>query len=213
MAIKYLVLILVFLATIDPLFALENRTSSWLSSSYSTKLSEDWGAKFGVEVRYSFDDSEVAKTKLKSMAATKIGDGHTLGIGLQYAKEGDKNEGRVVAQSKLDYLSSEEHKLFHRLRVESRFFSTPNYESLRGRYALGYDYILSDTLTLLVWDELFLTLVDSRYRDLRFVDKNRFMLGIRVKRSHYSMRIAYMNQLEFDSNRVSEHIAVFQLDF
>ncbi len=211
--IRYLVFILVFLGAIDPLVALENRTSSWLSSSYSTMFTDDWGAKFGLEVRYSFDDSEVARTKLKSMAAKKISDGHTLGIGLQYAKEGNKNEGRVVVQSKLDYLNFEEHKLFHRIRVESRFFSTPNYESIRGRYALGYDYLISDTLTLLVWDELFLTLVDSRYRDFRFVDKNRFMLGLRVKRSHYSMRIAYMNQLEFDSNRVSEHIAVFQLDF
>ena len=186
----------------------EEDDNVWYGFFGKTKLSESVSWWTETQLRFNLDESEMDQALIRTGALFPMADSETkqefgllyayiqggLSDSLQDRPVGADKEHRIAFQHSMYFLGLFEN-FSHRIRYEYRKLEAGSELSDRFRYLGRYNGpALSENLSLVVWDEIFLNTETNDNDEIDNLDRNRFFVGLRNGHAEYDFEFGYLNQ-------------------
>ena len=154
-------------------------------------------------MRYGLDLGQTKQSVFRTGPLYKLSETHEIGLLYGFIVAGNTKEHRYTQQLQSRWTS----ELTSRLRLEQRELEGRDQWHLRTRLLMRWQKALSEKVSLLVWDEVFLYLNKARWTHDETYDRNRFFLGVRNKLySKLEGEFGYLHQHVNEKVDQNEHV-------
>lgn len=199
-------------------FALEQQARSWSGIDISGDLKDPWIYDLNTQARYNFTEQRYQTTRSEAGLGYKITPDVSLWIGYNWLVENiaKTQQHRIWEQVLWDIVKNDTIEFNSRTRLEQRKDINEAQWStrFRQRLQLTFPKKICNTLTPIVFDEIFLNFNNPAWVNSHFVDQNRAFIGLGIPLAKkLEIQIGYINQYEFrDIENRMNHIVYTNLN-
>lgn len=203
-------LILLFLTVVisTSAFAVEDKSRFWFGTFSKSELSQRFSFWHESQLRYATDVGATAQFLYRTGLLQKRSDDISFGYLYAFITTSARNEHRLTFQHSQKYNPWAS----HRARLEYRTFEGIDDTTSRFRYLFRAYKDRRSKLGLVVWDEVFVNLVEDDLSGNTHFDRNRFFIGFSKKHHNARMEFGYLNQfVPREDKDISEHTLVLYI--
>jgi hypothetical protein len=190
----------------------ENR--GWMGV-FSRKQSENknYFTHQELQIRYDFNQGQNQQLLARFGILQPLTHTQEIGLLLGYVETGASIEYRPTLQHIYNIKWSNTLVLGLRSRFEWRDWQNSNVNSIRTRFQISVLRPVTNSLSVLVWDEPFVNITNDSMSGRRTFERNRAFVGFRKQFQGHQFEIGYLNQYIPREKDLTEHVAVVYVYF
>ncbi len=198
----------------SPCFAdMRNEQRTWLGLFAQKKINSNLNLWAETQLRHDETHQTMNQVLNRFGLLRPLNSNHELGLLFAYVQSSTIKEYRPTLQH--TYRSQISLNSFAvRNRLEFRELEEQEARSMRWRTLLRWSQTLNDDSDFIVWDEPFLTITHEDWTGNRFIERNRFFIGSKIKWREFFIEVGYLNQfIPRENKSVQEHALVTYIFF
>jgi hypothetical protein len=196
-------------------FAVETKESGWLGTFAKKALNEKYAYWIETQVRYGFYKGKTNQVLYRTGLLQKISENQGMGYLYGHISGATSKEHRLTLQHVMNYGIFGDYKLSHRARLEARFLEDSTQDAGRFRYLFRVEENTTNTMGLVIWDEVFINTNERDWNGDNSFERNRLFIGF--KKPFFTsnrFEIGYLNQyVPRSAENTSEHVVVLYMFF
>lgn len=204
------------------IFATQSDAKQWVNVNVNGSLfhSERFNYILHSELRFIDQDRAFETVRVSYAPGYEINPHLSFWLGLQWESKnqvsGMHSQTRIWEQFIWNAFTHERLILINRLRLEERFLQQNPETSyrLRNRVTIRFLDKIANKYNPTTWDELFMNMNNPDWVNNKFIDQNRYFLGVDILNGDNFLEVGYLNQYVIGrSQDVMSHMLYISLNF